>query len=86
MEEQLSGLTEELLADEMKARFAEVYPSSEVSVIKLRFAGKDRPVLRVRHDGKVTLEWFLPHAGSCIVVAASSPSEDSARAAIRSVF
>lgn len=86
LEEHLSGLTEELLAEEMKNRLSELYPASELSVVGIRFAGKDRPVLCIRHDGKVTLEWFLPHVGDCIVVAANASTAANALGAICTVF
>lgn len=86
LEEGLSGLTEALLAEEMKARLAILYDPSELSVVSIRFAGENRSVLCVRHDGKITFEWFLAHTGSCTIVAAVSENEESARAAIRSIF
>ena len=79
LEQSLSGLTEELLAEDMRSRLAGTTGVKSASTIRIFFAGETHTVLAIDMDGQAVIEWFCPKTGVCVLVSIHAPTEEAAK-------
>ena len=79
LEQSLSGLTEALLAEDMRSRLSGTAGVKSASTVRLFFAGETHTVLVVDMDGQAVIEWFYPKTGLCILVSIHAPTEEAAK-------
>lgn len=79
LEQSLSGLTEELLAEDMRSRLAGTTGVRSASTVRIFFAGETHTVLVIDMDGQAVIEWFCPKTGVCVLVSIHAPTEEAAK-------